>query len=101
VKESFTAVQPLITDRNARRSVMFIRRQLKEQTRDWQARINDPKTDPREADFMRGELHSAMMWFNVIENARSLHARLEQQGEEKFFDALVEERQQRPIQVGR
>jgi hypothetical protein len=102
IQEAFTKVQILITNRDARRAIIYIKRQLKEQKRDWQDRINDPKTEPRDADFLRGELHAAMMWLNVIENAKSMHERLERDGEDKLFASLAARSQQaRPIQTGR
>jgi hypothetical protein len=101
IQEAFTKVQVLVSNREARRAVMYIKRQLKEQKREWQERINDPKTEPREADFLRGELHAALMWFNVIENARTMHERLEKDGEDKFFASLAARQPSRPIQVGR
>jgi hypothetical protein len=79
--------------------VIYIKRQLKEQQRDWQDRINDPKTDPREVDFLRGALHAYLLWFNVIENAYTTHGRLESEGEDRFFATLARSNQQaRPRQ---
>lgn len=89
IRDNFTKVEVLIKDKAAHRALIYIRKLIREQSRQVQEEINQEGTDIRRTDFLRGKLEGMFMAFNVVSNARELWGRLAKHGDDATYDSLI------------